>query len=294
MEGPLAGLPGASLDPGAGPVVPALLDGLLLAEGTVEATRDAARAWFGDLAGPLLVPAGSTAGVQEQLGPGDHGLRIVLVAEPAAGDPSGLLGLREARNRLLDDDRLELTAVHVPLPAGDAEALLAELDFTAPAWVEVPAAPGWEAALDALAADGAEHLGVRLPPDAVPPGPAVAAPAAALAPGAAAVEPVAALVRRAVDLDLTLRVTGAGGGAATAVQLLAALCAVRAALDGAGTPEIAAVLAERRPAPLAAALRRMSDADAAVVRAFLDGVVVPDAEQVARDLAALGLVDTEA
>jgi hypothetical protein len=34
----------------------------------------------------------------------------------------------------------------------------------------------------------------------------------------------------------------------------------------------------------------MSDADAAVTRAFLDAVVVPDAEQAARDLAALGVV----
>ena len=120
----------------------------------------------------------------------------------------------------------------------------------------------------ALAADGAEHLALRL--------------------GTA---PVAALLRRAVDLDLSLRVSGAGGGAASTVQLLAALCAVRAALNGADSPEIEGVLAEQRVAPLASALRRMSDADAAVVRAFLEGVVVPDAEQAADDLAALGLVD---
>jgi hypothetical protein len=273
MEGPLAGVPGAGSDAGSRPVAPALLEGLLLAEGTVEAARDATRAWYEDLVGPLLVPAASTAGVQEQLARGDHGLRIVLVAEPAAGDPSGLLGLREARNLLLDDDRLELTAVHLPLPAGDVAAFLAELDFTAPAWVEIALLPGWEAALEALATDGAEHLGVRLPRDGV--------------------APVAALVRRAVDLDLPLRVTGAGGGATTTLQLLAALGAVRAALDGAGAQEIEAALAERRPAALAAALRRMSDADAAATRQVLDGVVVPDSEQAARELAALGLVDPQ-
>ncbi len=283
MEGPLAGLPGASLDPGGGPAVPALFDGLLLAAGTVQAARETARAWYADLAGPLLVPATSTAGVQEQLGPADHGLRVVLVAEPAPGDPPGLLGLREARNLLLDDDRLELTGVHVPLPAGDAEGLLAELDFSVPAWVEVPAAAGWEPALAALAADGAENLGLRLPPDAAAPGPDAERVAGQ----------VAEIVRRAVDLDLTLRVTGAGGGAATTVQVLAALCAVRAALNGAEAAGIAAVLAERRTAPLAAALRRMSDADAAVARAFLDGVVVPHAGQVAHDLAALGLVERD-
>jgi hypothetical protein len=99
------------------------------------------------------------------------------------------------------------------------------------------------------------------------------------------------VLRRAVDLDLSLRVTGVGDGAASTVQLLAALCAVRAALNGADEAEIAAVLAERGVAPLASALRRMSDADAAVTRAFLDAVVVPDAQAAALELAALHLVD---
>jgi hypothetical protein len=262
-------------------VVPALLETVLLAEGTVEVARDAVRAWFGDLVGPLLVPAGAMEGVQEQLRPGDLGLRLVLVAQPGPGDPAGLLGLRGARNRLLDDDRLELTDVHIPLPSGQlgreaVAELLAELDVTVPAWIEVTPSAGWEQALEALAADGAEHLAVRLPPAATGP-----------------VEAAAAQVRHAVDLGLSVRVTGAGSGAASTVQLLAALCAVRAALNGADVPEIAAVLAEQRVAPLASALRRMSDADAAVARAFLDAVVVPDAEQAARDLAALGLVDAE-
>jgi hypothetical protein len=275
MEGALAGLPGASGDAGKGPVVPALLEEVLLAEGALASARDAARAWYRDLVGPLLVPAGATGGIQEQLGPGDVGLRIVLVAQPGPGDPAGLLGLREARNRLLDDDRLELTGVHIPLPTPDAVSdLLAELDLTAPAWVEVTPSAGWERALETLADDGAEHLAVRL-----------AAPAD---PGSHA-----ALLRRAVDLGLSLRVTGAAGGTASTVQLLAALCSVRAALNGADVPEIAAVLAEQRVVPLTSALRRMSDADAAVARAFLDAVVVPDAERAARDLAGLGLVDPE-
>jgi hypothetical protein len=274
MEDALAGLPGASAEPGDGPVVLALLDSVLLADGTVASARDAARSWYADLVGPLLVPADAVTGIQEQLEPGDLGLRIVLVAQPGPGDPAGLLGLREGRNRLLDDDRLELTGVHIRLPDGQVHSaavaeLLAELDLTAPAWVEVPPSPGWEQALETLAADGAEHLALRL--------------------GA----PVAPLLRRAVDLDLSLRVSGAGGGAASTVQLLAALCAMRAALNGADQEQIAAVLAEQRVAPLASALRRMSEADAAVARAFLEGVVVPGAEQAARDLASLGLVAPE-
>jgi len=280
MEGALTGLPGASGDAGEGPVVPSLLEAVLLAQGPLASARDAARAWFGDLVGPLLVPAAALEGAQEQLGQGDLGLRIVLVAQPGPGDPAGLLSLREARNRLLDDDRLELTGVHLAAPAGrlhgDAVGdLLAELDLTVQAWVEVTPSAGWEQALEALAADGAEHLAVRLPPDAM------------------GSDPVAALLRRAVDLDLSVRVTGAAGGGASTVQLLAALCAVRAALNGADAPEIAAVLSEQRVAPLTSALRRMSDADAAVARAFLDAVVVPDMEEAARELAALGLVEPE-
>jgi hypothetical protein len=280
MEGELAGLPGASDDAGDGPVVPALLDAVLLAEGTIDSARVAVRAWYGDLVAALLVRADGMERLQEQLLPGDLGLRIVLLAQPGPGDPSGLLGLREARNRLLDDDRLELTGAHVVLPASRLEMaavddLLAELDLTVPAWVEVAPSAGWERALDALAADGAEHLAVRLPAEA----------------GDAS--DVAGLLRRAVDLDLSLRVSGAGSGGASTVELLAALCAVRAALNGAEAGEIAAVLGERRVAPLASALRRMSDADAAVTRAFLDAVVVPDAERAALDLAALGLVAPE-
>jgi hypothetical protein len=280
MEGELPGLPGASADAGEGPVVSALLDTLLLAEGTLDSARDASRAWYADLVAALLVRADGVQRLQEQLVPGDLGLRIVLLAQPGPGDPTGLLGLREARNRLLDDDRVELTGAHVVLPPGQlatggVDDLLAELDLTVPAWVEVTPSGGWQGALDALAADGAEHLAVRLPADAGGTG------------------DVAALLRRAVDLDLTLRVSGAGSGGASTLELLAALCAVRAALNGADTAEIAAVLAERRVAPLASASRRMSDADAAVTRAFLDAVVVPDAERAALDLAALGLVEPE-
>src|SRR4051812_23765520 len=166
MEGPLPGLPGASLDAGVGPVVPALVDGLLLAAGPVTARRGRARPWPAARAGPLLGPASAPAALQQDLTGADRGLQVALVAEPGPGAPAGLLTLREARNLLLDDDRVELTGVHVPLPPGavpgdpgDAvRALLAELDFTVPTWLEVAPEPGWRAALEALAADGAERL----------------------------------------------------------------------------------------------------------------------------------------
>ncbi|MGZ4626829.1 MAG: hypothetical protein ACXV3S_11180 [Kineosporiaceae bacterium] len=277
MEGSLAGLPGASSDAGEGPVVDTLLEGLLLAAGFAPDSRRHARAWYADLLGPLLVSAGATAALQDDLEAADHGLRIALVAEPGPGDPAGLHGLREARNRLLDDDRLELTGVHLLLPAdvppdAGVHALLGDLDFTVPAWIELTPAPGWEPALAALAADGAERLAVRLPPD-----------------GESA-HGVARVLRGAVDRDLSLRVVGAGPAAATTRGALAALCGVRAALNGAEAPEIAAILAEQDLTPLSAALRRMSEADAAVARVFLDGVVVAGIDGVVGDLTALGLI----
>jgi hypothetical protein len=308
MEGPLAGLPGASSDAGEGPVVGPLLEGLLLAAEPVREHRAHAQAWYADLVGPLLLPAPATATLQEQLEPGDHGLRLVLVATPAPGDPAGLLGLRQARGRLLDDDRVELTGVHLPLPgpvAPDAAVrdLLAELDFTVPAWVELAPVTGWPQALEALAVDGAERLAVRLPSahDPADHGGDHAGDRAhdraddrgdahADGPSTSTVAGVAEILRAAVDRDLSLRVTGAGTDPVPTVGGLAALCAVRAALNGAEAPEIAAVLTEPTPAPLAAALRRMSDADAAVARVFLDGIVVGGVRNAVEDLVALGLV----
>jgi hypothetical protein len=270
MDGPLAGLPGASTDAGEGTVVAPLVEGLLLGSGSLAGHREDRAAWYAELIGPLLVPASGVAGLQEELAPGDVAVRVVLAAEPAPGDPAGLLALRDARNRLLDDDRLELTGVHVPLPAGTtAPDLLAELDFTVPAWVEVLAVAGWRDALAALAADGAERLAVRLPAEGQAP------------------DAVAAVLREAVDSDLSLRITGA----VPTPAVLAALGAVRAALNGAEAPEIAAILAERTTAPLAAALRRMSEADAAVARVFLDAVVVQNVRGAVDDLVALGLVN---
>ena len=179
-----------------GPLAPGLLEGLLLAAGTLEARRELLTTWCGDLAGPLLVPAPGAAALQEELAAQDHGLRVALVAAPGPGDPAGLLTLRSARNLLLDDDRAELTGVHLPLPGHaepgrgrPAQELLAELDFTVPAWIEVPAEPGAERALRAIAADGAERLAVRLPA-AVTEGSSDPAAAAHLA--------TAALVRSAV------------------------------------------------------------------------------------------------
>lgn len=278
-------LPGASLDPGSGPVVDALVEGLLddaaglrpgadLAE--VLARHRAGRDdWYDPLAGPLLLPTGVLPALAEALLPADHALRVVLVAGPDLPDP--LAALRADSAQLLDADRLELVGVQLTLPDGDparaARAVLDALAFTVPASVDVPLRPGWEQALAVLAEDGAERAAIR--------------------PSGWSHHDLAAVVRRAVDLDVPLTVpTGIdrllrddeGHG------LLNLLAAVRAALNGAETDDLAAVLAERRPGPVCSGLRRMSDADAAVARAFLLSVGCPDVAAAAADLRGTGLV----
>ena len=70
--------------------------------------------------------------------------------------------------------------------------------------------------------------------------------------------------------------------------------AVRAALNGAEVDDVAAVLASHATDPLSAAARRMSDADAAVVRAFLPLVSCPSARRTVTELELLGLVAPDA
>lgn len=286
-SGRLAGLPGAQIDAGDGPVVITLVEGLLadaaaLAGDPVAEALTGHRAhraaWYGDLVGPLLVPAGAAEALAAALGDGDLGLRVALAS--VGPDPVG--ALRRARSAL-EGGRSELVGVHLPLPDGPPEAAaraaLDALESSVPVWLEVPNRPGWQGALDVLASDGAECATIRVD------GPS----------GFGTDADLAAVLRLAIDRDVTFAVVasdlpvlrGAGPG------LLNLVCAVRAALNGAEEEELVPVLAEPDPAPLCAALRRMSDADAAVARAFLATVTARVGPTVHR-LEALGLVEPEA
>jgi hypothetical protein len=280
-----AALPGASLDPGSGPVVDALVetlldDGAALLPGAdlaavLAAHRAGRNDWYDPLLGPVLLPTGSLPALADALRPADHALRVVLVAAPDEPDP--LAALRADSAQLMDADRLEPVGVQLTLPDGDpgraARAVLDALAFTIPACLDLPLRPGWEQALAVLAEDGAER--------------------AALRPTGWTDDDLARVLRRAIDLDVPVTVpTGidrlvrddAGHG------LLNLLAAVRTALNGAEDPQVARVLAERRPEPLCSGLRRMSDADAAVARAFLVSVGCPDVPATAAGLRAAGLV----
>ena len=298
----LPGLPGAGHF-GTGPVVEPLLDDLLsdfvpavptVAGAPSEAGagavalavavhRDHHAAWYGDLIGPLRVPASATTAVLAALRPGDHAQPIVLTPDPAADD---LLGrLRTARSLLLDNHRVELVGIELPFAAADSAAdaarrALDALDFTVPAWFMVKAEPGWEPAFDVLAQDGAESVALYLPQ-----------------PSAGVFSGVAGVLRALIDRELPYAVTDGIAGLVTTDAghgLLNLLCATRAALNGAETAELATILAETETAPLAAAARRMSEADAAIVRAFLPTISGPSIRDLVDALEAEGLIEPDA
>lgn len=299
----LPGLPGAGYT-GTGPVVEPLLDDLLsdsvpavptdsgaasevaaaaVAQALAE-HRDHRAAWYGDLIGPLRVPASATVALLGSLRPGDHALPIVLTPDSASDDL--LARLRAARALLLDNHRVELVGVELPFAAANSAAEAARraldaLDFTVPAWFMVKAEPGWEPAFDVLAQDGAESVALYLPK---PSGPEI-------------FTGVAAVLRALIDRELPYAVTEGITGLVTTAQgygLLNLLDATRAALNGAETPTLTAILAEAEITPLASAARRMSEADAAIVRAFLPTVSGPSIRDMVEALESEGLIAPDA
>jgi hypothetical protein len=279
----LAGLPGSDSRPGSGPCTPVLFDGLLDAPDPAELVH-LLESEHADLAGALLVAAEAAAALPDQLGRSAHGLRVLLTAEGPPG--TAVPALQQARGALLADGRVEVVGVRLALPgSGDPAAaatrLLDQLEFAVPAWVELPGAAGWRQAWDTLAADGAEAVCVRV------------AAAGDTAASGLPTDELAAMLRRAVDSDLSLRLSGpivpvtAQDGR---IGLLNLVCGLRAALTGANAQQVTAVLSHPRPEPLASALRRMSAADAAVLRAFLAGAEVASVPDTVAGLRTLGLL----
>lgn len=263
---------------------PALLEGLLADAGEDPVLhRQLLGDERGDLVGPLVVRASGLEAFRDRLPANAHALRVHLLADP--DDPrDGLATLREARNGLFDDDRVEVTGVQLALPPGappaaTAQRLLDALDFTAPTWLEVPLTGDWQGALDVVAQDGTENVAVDLSADT-----------AALA----------AFVRRCADLRLAFRVGGrTPDGLAHVVSdgrpggphgVLNLLCAVRAALADAGPDQVAAVLRSTDSVALASALQATGPAGAAAVRAVLSTVDVQDVAALRMDLWHEGLL----
>lgn len=257
-----------ALDPGR---AAALVDALVadLAGADVPASVAAHRALRrGPLAaglGPLVVPVSAMAGLLDALDADrfSEPVDLVLVAD------RGLVEAAEARAVLLDDDRVALMGLHLTLPTdgplGDSARLtLDSLDFALPAAVGVPAAPGWEAALDVLAEDGAEQALLAL---------SSRGPSAEHVAGF-----VVACVRRGVSFAVV-------GAAASAFPGL--LAATAAALDGRKPDHVAAVLLADDPS---VALAVLADADPRAVRRRLTSIAGVDAGGTLAHLASLGLL----
>lgn len=117
---------------------------------------------YAEAIGPLLIRAAQVGELVDRAHAGDD-LSVGLIASP----DGGLVELAQARDVLLDlEDAAALVQVEIALPrdhdpAAATRALLHELAFSAQAYVEVPRIPGWEGALDVLAADGVERAKFR-------------------------------------------------------------------------------------------------------------------------------------
>ena len=309
-SGVIPALPGSDDSAGAGPAVRSLFTGLVddaavfppgLAplRDAVSAHHAHRRSWYEDLVGSFLVPAphgAELAAVVSAL-PEPAPLDVVVVAD--AGSPDPLAGAVATATDLARVDGVHPVALEVPLPGGEDQAiaardLLRRLEGPVSAglrvWVEVQRETGWQEALRVLAGAASEQVGAKFRtggtvPEAFP-----------------SVDELAAFLRAAVDAEATFKLTA---GLHTAVRgpdatgghhhgLLNVLCGVRAALNGAEAPEVAEVVAETRVERLASAVRRMSEADAAVLRAFFASFGCCGVTDPIGELAALGLVDREA
>lgn len=299
-------LPGSDDDPGTGPAVRSLFaelvddaavfpPGLAPMEQAVPAHVGHARSWYGDLVGPFLVPTKDVDGFTAALGAtGRSPLRVSVVAGADEDDPAS--SALAAAARLMAVDGVDVVALEVPLPRGveqgaAADGLVPVLERGLPAgiraWVEVHRAPGWRRALGRLGTSG-DDVGAKFrtggtAPEAFP-----------------TVDELAGFLRGAVDVDVAFKLTA---GLHTAVRgpdtrtgavhhgILNVLGGVRAALNGAEADEVAGVLAEESAARLASAVRRMSEADAAVLRAFFTSFGCCGVLDPVRDLAGLGMVE---
>lgn len=277
------------MDHSASPLLLAALlhDGCAVPPGTtdvadaVAAHRALREGPYSDLVGPLHVPASGVEALRDATLPDDD-LSVALVAD------EGLLGLAEARHAIQDDPWTELDHVQIALPpgfdAGDAtRALLAELSFTVPTYVELPRT-GFEPALDVLAEDGVERATYRC--------------CGADAGSVPTDGELATFVHGAVDRSVPFTLIAGhghvvrGGGAESGLPhhgVLNVLAAVAAALDGASTTELQQLLATGLTETLLATVDRVPPLK---LRDAFHGYSCVDPGRPAADLVSLGLAES--
>jgi hypothetical protein len=226
---------------------------------------------------PLLEAASQVQDLRVALLPDDL-LDVGLVAD------TGLAGLEAARDALQDDRWVRLHHVQLTVPDPEPAAvadLLTALSFTVPAYLVVSPGPGLAAALDVIADDGAERVGVRLDADHDLP-----------------TDAVADLLLGCASRRLGLMVTGdlrhalrhEADGGRPRHGFLNVLAATWAAVDGADHEAVAALLASQDPDLLMTVLE---PADAARLRAVLTAVASQSPGTSCDEMRRLGLLDEE-
>ncbi|HXL96174.1 MAG TPA: hypothetical protein VN969_45265 [Streptosporangiaceae bacterium] len=245
------------------------------------AHRDHHAAWYAELVGPFVFPA-ARLGELDGTAPFPGGLSLTAAADglSTAVDAGGLsTGFRP-----------DLVAVEaVPAPDG-VPGLVRLLDSVLPAgvtgYVEIPRGPGRDAALDALA--GTRYLAKFRTGGVVPeahPGERELA------------ETILAAVSRGIPFKCTAGLHHAvrhTDGDLEQHGFLNVLLATSAALDGADTGDLAAVLAallaERSPAVVAAAVDGMSHDQMVAARTRFLSFGTCSIDDPVADLVALGLL----
>jgi hypothetical protein len=240
--------------------------------------------WYAGLVGPLLVPASSAAELAGLLGEEAEPLRVVLIARP--GTP--LSTVTDALHLLRDHRTAEVAAIEVGWSPEWRDLDVSDL----PLVLEVPRGADQVHAIADIAKD-ADDSGALVAKFRTGATPSWDWPDE---------EELATFIRSAIDHDLGFKLTGglhhAVRGSHT-VQgqdeeqhgLLNVLCAVRWALNGEEVGELVPFLAERDPAALVPVLTRMSNADAAIVRAFFTAYGCCGVTDPISELAQLNLIE---
>lgn len=241
---------------------------------------------YASLLGRFLCPASRLDELNAQLGP-DERLALGLIMD------TGVAGLPEAIARTVEDRRLELSLVEIPLPGGGDQAhaahqvlhALHRLPQEVQAFVELPRLPGWRDALSLIAARrrGAKLRTGGLTSDAFP-----------------TEREVADFVKTCVSSGAKFKFTA---GLHHAIRhtadtsgfehhgFLNVLLAVAAAVRGGRIPTLVEILAERDPMEIVDGIRTVDTRTAAKVRQHFVGFGSCSFTEPVHDLTGLALLE---
>lgn len=258
----------------------------------VDAHRTHRAAWYAPYVGPLLCAAHRAGELSATLADrwphGEEALRVAWIVRPGVADPLADLG--EAMRVASGDPRLVVVGVEAPAAAVTPQAVVGQVGSRTPVWMEVDRRGPWRATLDTLATlDGPVRAKLRtggLEAAAFP-----------------SVDELAAFVHHAVVVGVAFKCTAGlhhavrHADAETGVVhhgVLNLLSAVAAAVAGAPVARLVALLRSRDATALAAGVRDLTPAAAAVVRAAFRSFGCCAVTEPIEELAALGLVDRPA